>query len=97
MSEVLHANIFFIIASIATVVFSILICFILYQIFKILQGVRSIVDRVEKGSEVIAEDIEQIRDYFASGGFVSRIIGMFMGVKPKTKTKTKTRRTRKDI
>lgn len=61
MSEVLHANIFFLITSVAVVVFTILTCILLYQVIKIVKSVRRIVERVESGSEVLAEDLEEIR------------------------------------
>ena len=61
MTEVLHANIFFIITSIAVVIFSLLVCVLLYHVIKIVKSVRRIVERVEAGSEVLAEDLEDIR------------------------------------
>lgn len=79
MNEILHANIFFIIASIATVVFSILVCFILYYVLKIVKSIRSIVEKVEAGSEAIAEDMVQVRAFIANGGMVSRFFKFIMG------------------
>ena len=61
MNEVLHANIFFLIASIATVVFCILISIILYHVLKIIKSLRSIIERIEAGSERIAEDVANVR------------------------------------
>jgi len=61
MNEILHANIFFIIASLATICFSILACVLLYHVVKIVKSVRRIVDRVEAGSEVLADDLEELR------------------------------------
>lgn len=79
MNEVLHANIFFIIASIGVVVFIILTCVILYHIIKLLRSVRSIVERVEEGSEVIADDVAQLRAYVTQGSFVSHIMSFVFG------------------
>ena len=79
MNEILQANIFFVIASIATVCFCILVCIALYQIIKILQSVRAIITRVEQGSAMLAEDIESLRSYFLEGGFWSRLLSMFFG------------------
>jgi hypothetical protein len=90
MNEILHANIFFIIASLATVCFCVLISIALYHIIKILQLVRSVLERVEAGSEVLASDLAQVRSFFAEGGFFSRFFSGFM---PSTKEK-KTRRKR---
>ena len=91
MNEILHANIFFIIASIATVCFCILVCYILFQVIKILQLVRSILDRVAAGSEVLASDLAHIRMFFAEEGFLSRLLAMFGGGKP-----SRRKRARKD-
>jgi len=79
MNEILHANIFFLIASIATVCFCFLICFLLYQIIKIMQLVRSVLEKIEAGSEVLASDFAHIRMFFSEGSFLTRIIGFFGG------------------
>lgn len=78
MSEVLHANIFFFITSVAVVVFTILLCVALYYVIKIVQSVRRIVARIEEGSEVIAEDMSELRKFFAQGSLISHILGLFM-------------------
>lgn len=79
MEEVLHANIFFFITSVATIIFSLLLCVVLYQIIKILRSIRKIVERVEQGSEVLAEDIDHIRSFVLEGSLMSQIIRFFMG------------------
>ena len=78
MNEVLHANIFFVIASVATVVFCILTIIILYHVLKAVKTVRRILDRVEAGSEKLAEDISTVRSYVTEGGMISRLFGFFM-------------------
>lgn len=80
MNEVLHANIFFFIASVATVVFCILTCIILYQVIKITKSIRVIVERIEAGSEMIAEDIAHVRELVSNGGLMSRIMGFIFGM-----------------
>lgn len=79
MNEVLHANIFFIIASVATVIFCILISLALYQVVKILKLVRSILERVEATSELLAQDVASIRESMANGGLFSRLITLILG------------------
>ncbi len=79
MNEVLHANIFFIIASVATVIFFILVCFIIYQVYKIMKLVRSVMERVESTSEILAGDIAQIREMMANGGWFGRLINFILG------------------
>jgi len=79
MNEILHANIFFIIASIATVIFCILISIILYHVMKIVKSIRSIIQRIETGSEVIAQDVAHVRELIASGGMFSRAFQFIIG------------------
>ena len=82
MSEVLQANIFFFITGIAVIVFSLLLCIALYHFIKILKSVRNVVERIEAGTEVIAEDMSNMRDYFAEGTFFSHLVGMVVGKSP---------------
>lgn len=79
MNEILQANIFFIIASIATVVFCILLTFVLYQVFKIVRSIRSIVERIEEGSEIMSEDMTYMRNFVAGGGIFSQLFQFIMG------------------
>jgi hypothetical protein len=79
MNEILHANIFFVIASVATVCFCILVSIVLYHLIRIMQSIRAILTRVEEGSEVIAEDLSHLRATIMEGGIVSRLIGLFFG------------------
>jgi len=79
MNEILHANIFFLIASIATVIFCILTCIILYHVLKIVKSIRSIIEKIEAGSEVIANDVAHVRELIASGGMFSRAIQFIIG------------------
>ena len=93
MNEVLHANIFFIIASIATVAFCILTCVILYHVMKIVRSLRAIIERIEAGSEVIAGDVAQVRELIASGGIFSKVIQFIMGA---TRGRSSSRKKRKE-
>jgi len=87
MNEILHANIFFVIASIATVLFCILISVILYQVLKITKSLRAIVEKIEAGSEMIVEDITRFRSTIAEGGMFSRLFQFIMGVRGATRKK----------
>lgn len=77
MTEVLHANIFFIIASVATVGFCILVCIILFHVLKIVRSVQAIVKRIEEGSETIADDVATMRSFMKGG--LSGLFRMFGG------------------
>jgi cell division protein FtsL len=80
MNEVLHANIFFIIASVATVVFSIIVCFVLYQVYKVVKLIRSVLERIESASEVVAQDISDLRESLKNGGIFGRVMSFILGV-----------------
>jgi adenylosuccinate lyase len=74
MSEVLEANIFFFITSIAVVVLTGLLSVLFYYLITILRTVRRIVDRVESGTATIADDIEQLRTYVLEESFLARFL-----------------------
>lgn len=89
MNEILHANIFFVIASIATVIFSIILCLILYHVLKITKSLRSIIERIEAGSEVIANDVAHVRALIADGGMVNKVFQFIIGA---TRGRSKSKR-----
>ncbi len=89
MSEVLQANIFFLITSIAVGVLTILGCVLLYQVIKIVRSLRRIIERVEAGSEVIAEDISDLRTFVLEGSLLSQLIGFFVSTKSTSKRRSK--------
>lgn len=89
MSEMLQANIFFMITSVAVIVFTVFVCVILYQIIKLLRSIRNIVARIDEGSEVIAEDVSQLRAYVLEGSLVSQIMSFVFGTKTRPKRKAK--------
>lgn len=78
MNEILHANIFFVIASVGVVLFTVLVSLVLYQVLKITKSVRRIIERVEAGSETVAADVAQFREAVVSGA-PARIIKFFVG------------------
>ena len=90
MDEVLHANIFFVIASLGVVALTILVCVLLYQLIKIVRSIRRIVERVEVGSEVLADDIENIRENLNPARLISFLMGFVPGAAaPKRRRRTK--------
>lgn len=96
MNEILQANIFFLIASIATVVFCILVCIALHHFIKILRSVRTILERVEEGSEILADDFANIREVIVRGGLISRLIGLFWGGSDSAPTRRKRKVTNRN-
>jgi uncharacterized protein (UPF0335 family) len=91
MNEILHANVFFIITSIATVVFCVLTCVILYHVIKIVKSIRLIIERIESGSEVIARDVAQVRELVASGGLMAKVVKFAMGMRGSTSRRRKSK------
>jgi hypothetical protein len=81
MSEVLQTNIFFFITSVAVVLFTLLLCIAVYQIIRILRIVRGIIERIDAGSETIAEDLAAAREYFKEGTFFSHLMSVILGAR----------------
>ncbi len=78
MEEVLHANIFFVIASIGTVLLFVLLAVVLFYVIKILKKILRLMERIEAGSEQIAADISYFRTQVTEGGFFSRILSWIL-------------------
>ena len=89
MSEVLQTNVFFFIASVAVVAFTVLLCIMLYQVIKILGSVRNIVDRLEEGSEAVAHNLKQLRDHVSDMSFLKSIVGSIFGLRSYEKKRTR--------
>lgn len=79
MADVLQADIFFFIASAATVIFLLFVSFILFQIYKVIRLIRSVLERIESASELVAEDATHIRKLISSGGVMAGVAKLFMG------------------
>ena len=79
MNEVLHANVFFFITGIAVIVFTALLCVALFHGIKVLKSLRRIMERIEMGTEVIAEDMQNVRAYFSGEGIIRRLITKLVG------------------
>lgn len=93
MSEVLQANIFFMITSVAVVLFTLLGCVALYHVIKIIRSLRRIVERVEAGSEVIADDISDLRSFVLEGSLLSQLIGFFVNQRGGRSHKARSKKT----
>ena len=89
MTEVLQANIFFMITSVAVILFTLLVCVLLYHLIKIVKLIRKIVERVETGSEVLAEDIDNIRNSLNPAKLIQFVMSMMPGAAPKRRSRRK--------
>ena len=79
MEEVFKADVFFFITAIAVIIVTVLLCIILYHVLKAVKGVRRIIDRVEVGSEMIAEDITNARSTLLNTSIASVVSGIVQG------------------
>lgn len=95
MTEILHANIFFVIASIGVVIFIILTSLILYQLYKVVRSIRRIVDRVDHGTEVLVEDIDDIRENLNPANIIAFVMKFIPGMAPPPKRRR--RKMSKDV
>lgn len=86
MSEVLHANIFFFITGIAVIVFTLLLCVALVHIIRLIKSVRRIVARIEQGTEVLSEDMQNFRTHMSGGGVVRKFLHFLFGSSKVTET-----------
>lgn len=77
MNEILYTNIFFIITSIASLIFLIFVCVILFNIIKVLQLVRGILERIDKGSQVLSEDLTRLRAGISNFSFLGKVFNFF--------------------
>jgi hypothetical protein len=77
MTEVLHANIFFIIASVGTVLFILFVTLILWHILKVVIRIRRIIERIDEASDQIVHDVREFRASVKQG-FIGNIINWFL-------------------
>lgn len=89
MNEVLQANVFFLITSIAVVIFTILICVALYQVIRILGSVRQIVNRFEEGSEAITDGVVNLSRSLADATLLKAIVKGLFGIRDYTEKEEK--------
>ena len=88
MSEVLQANIFFFITGVAVIIFTALLCLVLFHIIKVLKSLRRIMDRIEAGTEVIAGDMQHVREFFTQEGFFGKIISSLTNSTKRARTRS---------
>jgi hypothetical protein len=94
MDEILHANIFFFITSIAVVLLTFLVSWALYYVVGILKNVRDISDRVDRGSVELEADLRELRTNIKHEGVkVATLFDFFMNIMesflPKKKKKSR--------
>ena len=80
MSEVLQANIFFYITSVAVVIVTILLAVVLVYVLMIVRNVKDISDRLREGSKLIEGDIKAMRERIGGVGVkLQNVADFFLG------------------
>lgn len=79
MTEALQTNIFFFITSSVVVVVGIFIVIALYYLIVILKKAKDVSGRIEKGSQVIEEDLSELRHNVKDRGFKLIYLISFIG------------------
>jgi hypothetical protein len=96
MEELVHADIFFFITSIAVVVVAIVLVVAIVYLIQILHDVRHVSRRIRDESEAIWRDIEALRTVVKTEGFKFRhLISFFFGLATK-KERRSLRKRKKD-
>lgn len=98
MTEILHANIFFVITSIAVIVFMSVLLIALYHIIKIIKSLRRIIERIEAGSERIVEDMDDVRQFVRDSNPIAQILRFAMSFRrpPRRGRRTKADESNED-
>lgn len=88
METLIHADVFFFIASIATIIFTILLSVALFYLIGILKGVKQATDTLRGKVEVVSENLEAMRKKIMES-FIFNLIFTKKNTKPKTKKVSK--------
>jgi uncharacterized protein YoxC len=76
MEDIMKADIFFFIASIAMVTLSIFMAVILFFVLKAMRAVQRVIERIEAQSEEIANDVNNFRSFVYKGSVFASIISL---------------------
>lgn len=91
MTDILQANIFFFIASLGTVIFIVLLSVVLFQVIVILKKVRVVIERVERESQNLSNDIAAARAFVAEKSLMMSPILALLGFRKSTVAAKKAR------
>src|SRR3989338_9962565 len=73
MQEIMKADIFFFITTIAVILLTVLVIVALYYVIRIVRNVRDITERMDEGSKALGEDLKELRTQVKSNGFTLRL------------------------
>ena len=89
MDSFLKMDIYFFVATIATVVVSVVLTLVLLRVLSILKKIDDVTALVKEGGEQLREDINAVRTHVQSEGLrIGHLFGFLSGMK-KRKTRTK--------
>lgn len=90
MDTLIKADVFFFITTIAVVLLAILFIIVLIYIIRILNDMKYISRRLKKESDLVSEDIAELRAQMRRGGFKLRnLITFFSNIYKRNKRKSK--------
>ncbi len=75
MSEVLLANLFFIITGSAVLVVGAFMCVLCYHLTKVARHTRSILKKIEASAESLTDEVRVLREHITNGTIFGRIFG----------------------
>lgn len=77
MGEILQTNLFFFITGSAVIIITVFLSIVLYHLIKAVRSVRRIIERIEAGSEVLADDLDHVRNVVTgTGSMVMHLLGL---------------------
>ncbi len=82
-SSLLHADIFFVITSVAVVLLTIVAVVVLIYLMKIMAEVRALVKFTHAEAETLSQDLAEFRQKLQAGAFLGWLVQMFVGAKKK--------------
>ena len=89
MDDFLKMDVFFAITTVAVLVLTVLVGFVLVRLLKILKSIQRILVLAEKESELVREDIGHLREKVSKEGLKLRhIVGFLGGLGKKRKSKS---------
>lgn len=93
METLLKADIFFFITAISVIILTILLIASFYYILRILKNTKEVTDKVKKGSDVLAEDLSELRQNIKEEGakikHFSNFFESILNRRTRSKSKTK--------
>jgi uncharacterized protein YqhQ len=77
MGEILQTNLFFFITGSAVIIITVFLTIVLYHLIKAVRSVRRIIERIEAGSEVLADDFDHMRNVVTgTGAMLTHLLGL---------------------